>query len=123
MPNNPFVEVGEMQPDGVVGGDGAGEAHSRRWQRQRPDGHWDVVTVYAYAYDLSERNSDWEDSPLWAPEWMICTTVCTDPQDPGSTEVNSDSEYRSWTATYLSESDAKRVALVGLRATLSPKDV
>ncbi len=118
----PFVEVGEMQPDGVVGGDGAGEAHSRRWRRQRPDGDWDVVTVYGYAFDQAERSSDWKGEPLWSPEVMIEHIVCTDPEDPGSTEHNSDYRYESWISGFPTEEQAKQVALVWVRANPTPKD-
>lgn len=71
-----FVEDGEMGFDGqMIGGDGSGDALSRRFIWERPCGMVDVVTVYAYAVDMWERFNIADDEqateeacPRWAVE-------------------------------------------------------
>ncbi len=70
---------------GNVGGDAqVGEAYSARWTRSLPDGTWGVVDRVFYVADTG-------DGP-----YMECQTeylICTDPADPGSSEVWADARY------------------------------
>jgi hypothetical protein len=74
-----------IAPAGDVGGDQqVSEAYNARWVRQLPDGRWSVVSR---AYYTAE--SDGAKVMLEQTEYM----VCTDPGDPGSTEVASSDAY------------------------------
>lgn len=121
-PQDPYEEVGEMCPDGTVGGDGAGESQSRRWKRLRPDGNWDLVTVYGYAVDTEERNLPPVDGRKWIAEVCTETMVCTDPQEPGSTEVTCDYDYDDAVTAFAYETEerALEVALNRVRSITAP---
>ncbi len=70
---------------GHVGGDHqVSEAYDARWVRQLPDGRWSVVTRTFYI-----AASDGATVMLEQTEYV----VCTDPGDPGSTEVVSGAAY------------------------------
>lgn len=118
-----YTEVGEMTPDGTVGGDGAGDSMSRRWQRQREDGNWDLVTVYAYAVFGPDRGWGEEDEEKpWHAEMSTETLICRDPEEPGSTEEWSDTRYDSDVSAfaYDTEAQAKDIAVAALRRTEAP---
>lgn len=90
---------------GTVGGDGAGEAVSVRYTCEKPGS---LTDVYWYVVDLRERNeADENDEYPWDVEEMTQFMVCTDPNDPGSTEVWSDYTYDNLSAvSYKTEADA-----------------
>lgn len=70
---------------GDVGGDAQiGEAWAARWIRQLPDGTWGVVDRVFYVADTGDGL------------YVECQTeylICTDPADPGSSEVWADARY------------------------------
>lgn len=103
----------EAYPRGVsdagdVGGDvQAGDAHSRRFIRHvSADDGWLVLDVSYYVCecdhgdDAREADSDGEQwckhcgALVWVEE-QSDLTECTDPADPGSTELRSDVRYRN----------------------------
>lgn len=93
----------EPMEDGTVGGDGASWAYSARWARKLENGNTALITQYFYPVDLRERLSEsdlekyneelGEETQLWEVEGYVEYLICTDPEDPGSTEVWSDIEY------------------------------
>lgn len=87
---------GPPQEDGVVGGDGAGTAYSVRYTRADKPGS--LITSYWYAVSEAERYND-DPGPDartgFDVENQVEFVVCTDPADPGSTEVWSDHSYRT----------------------------
>lgn len=70
-----------VSPAGKVDDRQVGKAYDAKWQRQLDDGHWSVVTRTYYASDAGDGPVLLEDNEY---------VVCTDPGDPGSTEVASD---------------------------------
>lgn len=114
----PWNEVGTIDYDsGDVGGDHQiGPASSRRFQLTVDDGTFAVVTTYAYA-TLEERvwdgegNLKEEPEPFLDVEELTESIICTDPDDPGGTEIWSRYEYS--TPLYYApkdEEDALRLA-------------
>jgi hypothetical protein len=70
---------------GDCGGDAqTGEAWSARWIRQLPDGSWGVVDRTFYPADVG-------DGPY--VERQTSYVICTNPDDPGSSEVWSDAVH------------------------------
>lgn len=71
---------------GHVGGDTqVGEAWSARWIRELPDGTWGVVDRIFYVACVDEPHM-----------YLQCQSVyliCTNPGDPGSSEIWSDARY------------------------------
>lgn len=100
MKTYPWIEVGTISlDDGSPGGDKQiGPASSRRFQLAVEDGTFAVVTVYSYA-TREERNVDEEGNPTDEPvpyldvEEQTEFIICTDPDDPGGTEIWSEYEY------------------------------
>ena len=88
-------EGGSSMGDGQVS-----EDITRRWTRQRPDGTWDVYEQTLAVMDNREaRNHEDSDSPYVVDErWEYIH--CTDPEDPGSTELGTEIEYGE--GSYLS---------------------
>lgn len=73
-------------PGGDCGGDiQAGDAYNARWLQPRADGGTAMVTRSYYVADNDEAT------------YLECQTeylVCSDPDDPGGTEVWADYRYR-----------------------------
>ena len=82
---------GPPQPDGTVGGDGAGESVSVRYRAAEKPGS--LITAYWYTVDLRMRSDDQDDEYPWDVEEMVEYLVCDDPDEPGSTEIWSDYKY------------------------------
>lgn len=62
-------ELGEFGEDGVVGGDGAGQAWSRRFAwTNSVTGKYIVVTEYVYPVNMRERFNDDQDRIEWDVE-------------------------------------------------------
>lgn len=83
----------EAQPDGIVGGDGACESVSIRFQHVTEPA---MVTVYLYAVDRVERGWDEDTEFPFDIEEMAQFTVLTTREgfdDPGTFEDNSDVIY------------------------------
>lgn len=81
-----YIEAAPAEPvrGGDVGGDNqVGESWCRRFTRPRPDDSHDVITVYFYVSEV-----DGEKRMLRLVEYI----QCTDPSDPGCTEIFAD-EY------------------------------
>jgi hypothetical protein len=79
---------------GTVGGDGAGEAVTRRFTKRRADGTFAVVESAYYPVNVGERfGEDREDAAEFDVENMTAATICTDLDDPGGTEVWSNYDY------------------------------
>jgi hypothetical protein len=95
---------------GTVGGDGAGEAVTRRFTRRRADGTFAVVDSYYYPVNIGERfGEDREDADQFDVENLTTFTICTDLDDPGMTEVWSDSVYLFPSAfSYATEAEATK---------------
>lgn len=91
----PWTADGPVMPnDGVHGGDGGGEAFSIRYTR--PDIPGALISSYWYPVDESERyGDDPDDRTGWDVENEVEYLICTDPADPGGTEVWSHVEYRT----------------------------
>lgn len=91
-------EVGEEErysDHGDVGGDGqVSKSLGRRWQRRMPvePARWQVVDIYVYEL--------WEKPPTYTTErheYQVQRhyTECTDPGDPGGTELGGGVDYDS----------------------------
>jgi len=82
-----FTEQGTIDYNaGDVGGDiQATDATSRRFVRTNASGTFTVLEVYAYATQEENGAIDVQ-AQLWE-------TVCTDPEDPGSSEIFADIQY------------------------------
>lgn len=96
----------EPQPDGFVGGDGACESVSIRFQHATEPA---IVTVYLYVIDLTERgySEDDLDGQPFDVEEMVEFMVLEDREDPG-TEVWSDYAYdRPSQVFFETEADAE----------------
>ncbi len=83
-----------VQPDvcnaGDVGGDvQVGEAYNVRWQRMLPDGNTAMITESTYRALNDLNNPDGPTHMERQTEYL----VCSDPADPGSTELWSDARY------------------------------
>jgi hypothetical protein len=80
----------------------AGEDHTRRYRRANGDGTWTVVDfIWAAVSDgMSEYGAD----------CLISTTVCGDPDDPGSSEISGDNEYTQDPKGFLTAEEADRRA-------------
>ena len=102
---------------GTVGGDGAGEATSVRYTR--PDVPGAMITVSYYTVDRVERGGQDEadDSPRWDVESQTEFLICTDPEDPGMSEVWSDYVYDSdhYAVSFPTEAEAEEKRDAALR--------
>ncbi len=87
---------------GDVGGDAqVGDAYSARWTRPLPDGTWGVVDRVYYVADVGDGL------------YVECQTeylICTDPSDPGSTEVWADARYDAEHGVDPTDADAYLLA-------------
>jgi hypothetical protein len=83
-----FEEDGAMMTDaGHVGGElQSGPSYGRRWIADNDDGTATVVDIYAY--DAVQTDDDGKPTDTWV-QVHAHATVCTDPTDPGTTEVRS----------------------------------
>jgi hypothetical protein len=123
-PTASWMADGPVMPDsGVVGGDGAGQSFSIRYTR--PDIPGAIITSYWYAVDESERYLDDPDDPDartgWDVENLNEYLICTDPTDPGGTEVWSTYEYET-PALMVLETEAAAVAYAGRSARSESAD-
>lgn len=103
-------------------GDGdCGDNITRQWARQRQDGTWDVWEVAFGVIDYRERDDEHEDHPYAVDEqWTY--THCTDPDDPGSTEVDSTIEYGEGSYLSYDTEEAARQEARRLSTGPSPRD-
>lgn len=87
-----YTEQGEFSANGGdVGGDNqVTDAANRRFVAKLPEGNFAVIDVYAFG--TSEEMEEGAYAQRDVTE-MTFYTVCTDPTDPGSTEVYSDVTY------------------------------
>jgi hypothetical protein len=91
---------------GTVGGDGAGEAVTRRFTKRRADGTFAVVDSAYYPVNIGERwGDDRDDAAAFDVENMNCLTICTDLDDPGMTEVWSETFFAFPSATSFATED------------------
>ena len=102
-------EGGASMGDGQVSDD-----VTRRWTRQRPDGTWDVYELtFAVVDDREARDHDDSEFPFSVDErWEYIH--CTDPEDPGSSELDTDIEhgegsYRSYGSVDEALTEARRL--------------
>lgn len=94
-------------PDGIVGGDGAGEALSVRYlNRHLPHAQ---ITAYFHVVDLRDRNSDREDEPFpFFVEEMVEYYVADRPvTDEDVNEKWSDYDYHGFSGCYATEAEAE----------------
>jgi hypothetical protein len=84
-------ESGIDLSSGDVGGDDqATDSVSRRWIKPLEDGTYAVVTVYAYGTGRFNESLDAYDYDVTEQiEWLHCS----DWEDPGSSEIDSDYTY------------------------------
>lgn len=76
----------EPASGGDVGGDWqSGKAYCRRWKAQLPDDHWAVIIDYWYPVSGPQ-------SP--GIERQTEYIICTDPEEPGATELRADIRYQ-----------------------------
>ena len=88
-----WTDHGAM-PDGVVGGDGAGESISRRFSAELADGTFIIITSYYYPVNVGERfGEDREDAATFDVENATEVLICTDLDDPGGTEITANMEF------------------------------
>lgn len=94
-------------PDGIVGGDGAGEAVSVRYlNRHLPNAR---ITAYFHVVDQRERHSTLADEVLpYFVEEMVEYYVADRPvTDEGENEKWSDYEYHDFATTFATEAEAE----------------
>jgi hypothetical protein len=79
------------RPEGDIGGDiQRSDAWGRRFVRQRSDGTWDVCTVAFYTATDTPGLGAEPATRIVEQEEIV---NCTDPDDPGGTELDSDYWY------------------------------
>jgi len=125
-----WKEIGTLIADaGDIGGDPqSGPSYSRRFQLEREDGLFANITTYAYATTEHREVDDdgfetGEVSYEEDPDYILYNTyygftdqveylICTDPEDLGGTEVNSDYTYNEDThvLTIATREDADQLA-------------
>lgn len=114
MPARSPFEIAPFEPvvDGEVGGDEqVGEAYSRRFARRRDDGNHAVVTASYYLADHDpQRAAEPQDGPYRVIRWIDYTT-CSDPDNPGHTEITSDYTYDVVHRHGRADDDARRACL------------
>jgi hypothetical protein len=108
------------EPAVSLGGDCGGDvqvsdAFDARWQRQLPDGTTALITRSYYVV------ADQDGGPTVGGPHVECQTeylVCTDPADPGMTEVWADYTYEALPTTAgTDDQDARRAAEAARPAT------
>jgi hypothetical protein len=100
-------------PGGFVGGDNqAAQSHSLRWLpvSEPDDGLHAMVTEYWYA-ELVDAPDDERDG-MYGVTCMTEFMVCTDPDDPGGSEVSCDYDYYEEALLHSRLEDADRQAKV-----------
>ena len=109
MPSLTWAADGPPQPDGTVGGDGAGESVSIRYRAA--ENPCAIITSYWFVRDRRALGDSWpEGDPPFDVENMIVALVCIDPEDPGGTETWSDIEYETPAAnTFETDEEALRI--------------
>lgn len=86
-------EAGLMINSGGPGGDYvATDTVSRQFHRQLDDGTWAVVTIYAYGTQREVEEGAFVEYDV---EEMVEYMVCSDPADPGGTEIDTDYRYEN----------------------------
>lgn len=96
-PEIPWTEVGtiNLHAGTSVGGDyQASEAAGRRFQKELPDGTFLTLDVYAYVSDEYHQKGMAREEKVWEVQEMTMLSHHTDPDDPGSSELDADVEYR-----------------------------
>lgn len=86
-------------------------------ERRSGDEYWTVTTTY-YGVVSSDLN-DSSDPETWYMECATETTTCTDPSDPGGSEINSDYDYEPVDTMNLSRAGVQRCAESDLNLQLS----
>lgn len=110
--NLTWTQDGDDLPGGDVGGDiQVGESLSRRYvpDAQPHDGTYAFITTYLYPVQYDENDT------TFAVQRMDEYVICTDPSDPGMSEVRSDYRYDEASGGY-STIDEAEAALPGLLA-------
>ena len=104
-----WKEIGTLIADAGYGGDPqSGPSYSRRFQLEREDGLFANITTYSYAtteyrevdddgFETGDSSYDEHDYILYNTYYGVTDQVeyliCTDRDDLGGTEVNSDYSY------------------------------
>jgi hypothetical protein len=90
-------ELGLMEDGSDVGGDDQeGDPIYRRFMQRLDDGNYTVIDVYAYAslnQQEREKLENGEEGVVYDVTALTQSTLCTDVNDPGSTELDANYEY------------------------------